>query len=43
MVQSDRLFSTTLLTVDNKEVIIPNGKVIADSIVNYSCHPFRRI
>lgn len=43
MVQSVHVFSTTLLTVDNKEVIIPNGKVIADSIVNYSCHPFRRI
>jgi small conductance mechanosensitive channel len=29
MVQSVHVFSTTLLTVDNKEVIIPNGKIIA--------------
>ncbi len=43
MVQSVHVFSTTLLTVDNKEVIIPNGKIIADSIVNYSRHPYRRI
>ena len=43
LVQSVHVFSTTLLTVDNKEVIIPNGKIIADSIVNYSRHPYRRI
>lgn len=36
------MFSTTLLTVDNKEVIIPNGKIIADSIVNYP-PSYRRI
>ncbi|HFZ8993354.1 TPA: small-conductance mechanosensitive channel MscS [Citrobacter freundii] len=37
------IFSTTLLTADSKEVVIPNGKIIADSIINYSRHPFRRI
>lgn len=42
-VQTVHIFSTTLLTADNKEVVIPNGKIIADSIVNYSRHPFRRI
>lgn len=25
------------------EVVIPNGKIIADNIINYSRHPFRRI
>ncbi|WP_421672629.1 mechanosensitive ion channel domain-containing protein [Raoultella terrigena] len=43
VVQTVHVFSTTLLTVDNKEVVIPNGKIIADSIVNYSRHPYRRI
>lgn len=42
-VHTVHIFSTTLLTADNKEVVIPNGKIIADSIVNYSRHPFRRI
>ena len=43
VVESVHIFSTTLLTADNKDVVIPNGKIIADSIVNYSRHPFRRI
>lgn len=43
VVHNVHIFSTTLLTADNKEVVIPNGKIIADSIINYSRHPFRRI
>lgn len=43
IVNNVHIFSTTLLTADNKEVVIPNGKIIADSIINYSRHPFRRI
>ena len=42
-VQQVHIFSTTLLTADNKEVVVPNGKIIADSITNYSRHTFRRI
>lgn len=42
-VQKVHIFSTTLLTGDNKEVVIPNGKIIADNIINYSRHPVRRI
>ena len=42
MVQSVHVFSTTLLTVDNKEVIIPNGKIIAGNIINFSREPVRR-
>lgn len=42
-VEQVHIFSTTLLTSDNKEVVIPNGKIIADSIINYSRHAFRRI
>lgn len=43
VVQVVHIFSTTMLTADNKEVIIPNGKIIADSIINFSRHPYRRI
>ncbi len=43
VVHSVHIFSTTLMTADNKEVVIPNGKIIGDSIINYSRHPFRRI
>ena len=42
-VEQVHIFSTTLLTADSKEVVIPNGKIIADNIINYSRHPFRRI
>lgn len=42
-VEKVHIFSTTLLTGDSKEVVIPNGKIIADNIINYSRHPFRRI
>lgn len=42
-VQQVHIFSTTLLTSDNKEVVIPNGKIIADNIINYSRHAYRRI
>ncbi|WP_196209511.1 small-conductance mechanosensitive channel MscS [Citrobacter sp. Res13-Sevr-PEB04-36] len=42
-VEKVHLFSTTLLTADSKEVVIPNGKIISDNIINYSRHPFRRI
>ncbi len=37
------IFSTSLLTADRKEVVIPNGKIIADNIINYSRHPHRRV
>ncbi len=38
-VEKVHIFSTTLLTGDSKEVVIPNGKIIADNIINYSRHP----
>jgi small conductance mechanosensitive channel len=37
------LFYTKLTTPDKKVVQIPNGKVVTDSIINYSSSPFRRI
>ena len=42
-VEKVHIFSTTLLTGDSKSVVIPNGKIIADNIINYSRHPMRRI
>ncbi len=37
------IFSTTMHTGDNKEVIIPNGSIYSSNIVNYSKRPTRRI
>jgi len=36
------LFATTLVTFDNRKVIIPNGKVMGDSIVNLTTLGTRR-
>ncbi|MCA1178210.1 MULTISPECIES: small-conductance mechanosensitive channel MscS [unclassified Pantoea] len=41
-VQNVQIFSTTLKTVDGKIVVIPNGKIIAANIVNFSREPIRR-
>ncbi|WP_154224217.1 mechanosensitive ion channel family protein [Marinicella rhabdoformis] len=38
-----RIFSTILLTTDNKEVIIPNGQVTSDVITNYTSQGTRRV
>lgn len=37
------IFSTTMHTGDNKEVIIPNGSIYSNNIINYSKRPTRRI
>ncbi|MEH6585603.1 MAG: mechanosensitive ion channel domain-containing protein [Halioglobus sp.] len=37
------IFTTTLTTPDNKEVIVPNGAVIGNNITNYSARPTRRV
>lgn len=42
-VKDIQIFSTTLLSNDNKVIVIPNGKVIADNIVNYSREAKRRV
>jgi small conductance mechanosensitive channel len=38
-----RIFSTILTTADNKQIIIPNGQVAADTITNYTANDQRRI
>ena len=37
------LFNTTLLTVDNKRIVIPNRLVYNETIVNYSAEDTRRV
>jgi small conductance mechanosensitive channel len=37
------IFNTTLVTVDNKVIFIPNSKLINDNIINYSEKDTRRI
>jgi len=42
-VKSINLFSTTLTTVDNRSIIIPNGTLIGGNIINYTGNDKRRI
>ncbi|MFV0476442.1 MAG: mechanosensitive ion channel family protein [Parahaliea sp.] len=37
------IFTTTLITPDNKEVIVPNGAILANNIINYSARSTRRV
>lgn len=37
------LFTTELATIDNKKIIIPNGRVWDNPIINYSAHKTRRL
>lgn len=42
-VKAINLFSTTLTTVDNRSIIIPNGALIGGNIINYTGNETRRI
>lgn len=42
-VENIQIFSTTLRTGDNKEIIIPNGKIYGTHIINYSSKGTRRV
>ena len=42
-VEKIEVFTTTLKTVDNKVVIVPNAKMMGDNIVNYSAKDTRRV
>lgn len=37
------LFSTTLSTPDNVQILVPNGKIYGDTIQNYSAYDTRRV
>jgi small conductance mechanosensitive channel len=43
VVDSISIFTTTMTTGDNKEVIIPNGSIIGGNITNYSARSTRRV
>lgn len=42
-VKEIQIFTTKLTSPDNKEIIIPNGKLSNDNIVNYSAMELRRV
>ena len=42
-VKEIEIFTTKLNTPDNKEIIIPNGKLSNDNIINYSTEDTRRV
>ncbi|WP_157619328.1 small-conductance mechanosensitive channel MscS [Psychromonas aquimarina] len=42
-VESVQIFATTLTTVDNKFVVVPNSAILGGNIINYSRKPTRRI
>ncbi|MFN2286979.1 MAG: mechanosensitive ion channel family protein [Chromatocurvus sp.] len=37
------IFTTILITPDNKEIIVPNGAIMGNNITNYSAKPTRRV
>jgi len=37
------IFTTTMTTPDNKEIIVPNGGIIGGNITNFSAKPTRRV
>lgn len=43
VVEKISIFSSIFRTVDNREIIVPNGAIYADVITNYSARPTRRI
>jgi len=42
VVEEIGVFSTQIKTFDNRQTLIPNGQIVADSIVNYTAKPIRR-
>ena len=43
IIEKIHIFTTTMTTPDNKEVIVPNGAIIGGNITNYSARPTRRV
>ena len=43
IVESISIFTTTMRTGDNREVIVPNGSIFSGTITNYSARATRRI
>lgn len=43
VIENIGLFTTTMTTPDNKEIIVPNGAILGDNITNYSARDTRRV
>jgi len=43
VVESISIFTTTMTTPDNKEIIVPNGAILSNNIINYSARDTRRV
>lgn len=43
IVKEIQVFTTTIMTLDNKKVIIPNAKLTGDNIINFTSEKTRRI
>ena len=43
VIEKINIFTTTMTTPDNKEVIIPNGAILGGNITNFSARPTRRV
>lgn len=43
VIDSVSIFTTTMTTPDNREVIVPNGSIIGGNITNFSARPTRRV
>lgn len=43
IVEEIGIFTTTIKTVDNKLIIVPNSRIMSDSITNYSAKETRRV
>ncbi|MDO8861447.1 mechanosensitive ion channel [Haliea sp. E1-2-M8] len=43
VIESISIFTTTMTTPDNKEVIVPNSAILSNNITNYSARSTRRV
>ncbi|MBN1355141.1 mechanosensitive ion channel [bacterium] len=43
VVEEIGIFTTELKSLDNKKIIVPNGKITGDNIVNYTANEIRRV
>lgn len=43
LVKRMNLLATTVSTFDNQSIIVPNGRIWSDTIINYTAHHIRRI
>ncbi|MCF6288969.1 MAG: mechanosensitive ion channel [Proteobacteria bacterium] len=42
-VEEIKIFNTVIKTKDNRQIIIPNGQVTSDPIINHTAKPIRRV